>query len=371
MATESVLGPFRPGPGGMPPYLAGREAEQGLFRALLADLAAGIPPPSEVVLHGPRGNGKTVLLGWLEDEAARLPEMQALRLTPSEIPDRARLAEELLPESWWKRFRPEEITAIGIRWRPGRPGPPSPRAVLSARAGEQPFALLVDEAHTLDPDVGRELLNASQLVGRRLPFLLVFAGTPNLESRLATLDASFWNRAERVRVGRLDEAATAEGLRRPFADRGIEVADEALRAMVRESQGYPYFVQVLGRALWERVVASESREVTCALLDAARPGFEETKRDYYRHRYRELEARQLLPVVRAVADAFRDGATLDDAELGEAIGRGLGNRDHARITGARQALADLGCVWEPGSSPRWEPGIPSLMDYIREFAPAR
>lgn len=99
MVTSTALGPFRPGPGGMPPYLAGRENEQELFRVLLDHVAGGTPPPSEVVLHGPRGNGKTALLVWLTREAATREEIEVVRRTPAEIPDRTRLAEELLPET--------------------------------------------------------------------------------------------------------------------------------------------------------------------------------------------------------------------------------------------------------------------------------
>ena len=99
MAVKSVLGPFRPGSGGMPPHLAGRESEQSFFRDLLTDLSNGVSPPSEVILYGPRGNGKTVLLRWLEQEAESRPGIEAVRLTPSEISSRTRLAEELLPET--------------------------------------------------------------------------------------------------------------------------------------------------------------------------------------------------------------------------------------------------------------------------------
>ena len=372
MAVTSALGPFRPGPGGMPPYLAGRESEQTLFRALLSDLAAGIPPAGEVILYGPRGNGKTVLLGWLEQETARFPGVQALRLTPSEIPDRRSLAEELLPESWWDRFTPEEVAAVGIKWRPGKDAPPSPRTVLSARVAKRPFVLLVDEAHTLELDVGRELLNASQLVGRGSPFLLVLAGTPDLEPRLGAMSASFWNRAEQVRIGRLDETAAAEAFRQPFEGAGIRVSGDALGAMVRESQGYPYFVQLLGRAIWRLAAPPEGRrEVSPAMVEASLAEFGRTRGEYYAHRFRELARSGLLPTGLAVAEAFRGRKVLGWGELETAITSSFGGEsDPERTAAAMDALRRLGYVWEPGPHPRWEPGIPSLMDYVREFAPA-
>ena len=117
------------------------------------------------------------------------------------------------------------------------------------RAGRAPLVLLLDEAHTLDPDTGRALLNASQRVGRTLPFLLVLAGTPNVRSHLNRMGVSFWNRAELVRVGRLSREAAADALRHPFEDAEISVAPDALEAMVSESQCSPFFVQLLGSAV--------------------------------------------------------------------------------------------------------------------------
>ena len=87
MERQNRPGPFRPGPGGLPPYLAGRTSEQALFRAFLGDLQDGLAPSREIVLHGPRGNGKTALLVWLQREAAKYPGVDVLRLTPADIPN--------------------------------------------------------------------------------------------------------------------------------------------------------------------------------------------------------------------------------------------------------------------------------------------
>ena len=61
------INPFQPGSGQMPPLLAGRDAAQNDIKKLLVklDLPSGVP--SDVLLYGPRGTGKTVLLQWLEE----------------------------------------------------------------------------------------------------------------------------------------------------------------------------------------------------------------------------------------------------------------------------------------------------------------
>ena len=253
MSTKDALGPFQAGDGGLPPYLAGREYEQEICGAFLSRLRNGRPPPREIVFHGPRGNGKTALLAWLRKEVAAFPGVDAIRLVPAAIRTETKLVERLLPSSWWQRLAPSEVSLYGIKWRPGEDRPPPLDEALAARSARKPLVLLLDEAHTLAPQVGSALLNASQQVGRELPFLLVLAGTPELRSRLGSFDATFWNRAERLPIGRLDPGASAAALRVPLEREGIPVDEDATACMVGESQGYPYFVQLWGEAIWSRI----------------------------------------------------------------------------------------------------------------------
>ena len=375
MTTRSRQGPFRPGAGGLPPYLAGRASEQALCRALLGDLRDGLAPSRDLVLHGPRGNGKTALLVWLQQEAAAYASVDVLSLTPAAMPDETKLVERLLPASWWRRFAPGQVSVQGITWRPGRHDPPPLDEALAVRVRKAPLLLLIDEAHTLDVAVGRALLNAGQQVGRRLPFLLVLAGTPNLRAHLNAMDATFWNRADRRPIGRLDGPATAAAVRNPLRRDGIDIDDDALAHVVRDSHGYPYFVQLWGQAVWRRAAAADppgttgERRITAAAVTAARPAVDREQNDYYLDRYEELETLRLLPVARAVAEAFDTRPLLDDVQLETAIRRGLDAAPGSDPTEAKDTLRNVGYVWRPEAKPVWEPGIPSLMDYVREHAP--
>ena len=375
MQEQSRQGPFRPDPGGLPPYLAGRESEQALCLALLGDLQDGLAPPREIVLHGPRGNGKTALLAWLQQEAAAYPGVDVLRLTPADIPSEPRLIERVLPGSWLQRLAPNEISFHGITWRPGQGHPPPLDEALEARARKKPLILLLDEAHTLDERVGCTLLNASQKIGRDLPFLLVLAGTPSLRSHLNTMNASFWNRAERRPIGRLDPRAAEAAIQRPLHNENIDIDEDALAHVVRESYGYPYFVQLWGEAVWRQAAAATApdtgRRVTRAAVGAAQAAFDRMRDGYYLDRYEELEKLRLLAAARAVADAFKAQSLLDDMQLETAVLQGLGTACGAdRMAAAKETLRHLGYVWRPEARPMWEPGIPSLMDYVREYAPA-
>ena len=367
-----LIGPFRPGPGQPPPYLAGREKEQALLRAWGGAVAQGNPPPSSVILYGPRGNGKTALLVWLQRHLAAIPGMDVVRLVPSRIRTPALFAGALLSDAWLAKFAPKELSVVGLTWRPGQDRPPPTAAdSIRVRAAKRPLVLLLDEAHTLAPEVGNELLNVSQELGAELPFFLVLAGTPDLEDRLSEMEASFWGRAKQIRLNRLESAAAASAIERPLHEDGMSIESAALERIVCESHGYPFFLQLWGQLSWESAAPQGRRTITTHDVEAAAPEFEQTRGDYYRQRYGELAKRRLVPVARAVAEAFSGVSALTHDEVEDTIGGAIGpTGEGAAAYEALTVLKHLGFLWQPGPTPAWEPGIPSLMDYLREHSRA-
>ena len=75
-------------------------------------------PGTQLIFYGPRGNGKTALLGWLKREAAAA-SVETITLRPAEIPDEGRLRELLAPGSWWERLASGEVKIAGFSWKPG------------------------------------------------------------------------------------------------------------------------------------------------------------------------------------------------------------------------------------------------------------
>lgn len=355
MYETDGVGPFRPGIGGLPPCLAGREAERAHFRECLETLRQGESVPSEVIVYGPRGNGKTALLRSVEVEAEAASGLDTCWLTGVEVTEPAALA---------RRLGLGPLSAE-------TPGDPHGLAeALEARARSKPLLVLLDEAHTLKPEVGQWLLNAAQTAGSRAPFLLVLAGTPDLRARLSETGASFWSRGKKLAIGRLTEDEAAEAVSRPLAAEGFEVEADALARIARESDGYPFFTQVWGRAVWRVMVAGANgaETVTMAVVEAAAAEFESRKNHYYLDRFMELHRGNLLGAARRVAEAFRGRSTIPFTELDKVIAEAANGEVDVVETG--DALAHLGFVWQTKGVPDWEPGIPSLLDYILEHAPA-
>ena len=360
------VGPFRPEAGSPPPHLAGRECEQSFFRACVAELAQGVPAPSEVIVLGPYGYGRRSLLTWLEEHVRATRGVDLVRVVSSEVGTLARLAERLLPGGSSGRRVPEEARSPRtVGSTESRPLPPSASEVFARRAARRPLVLLLDEAEALDLRVGNAVLNAGQEVGSRLPFLLVLAGTPDIVDRLGRMEASFWHRIERMHLGRLDASAAAQAIERPLADAGMAITPEALDRIVEQARGYPPFLQSWGDLVWRRAAGGRRDTITDVEVEESAPGFERTRRDCYRRRCRELEGRGLLPVAQAVAEAFGAESAASASAVDRAI-RGVPEHDgHRAAADAKTVLKHLGVLWRPGPTPDWEPGIPGVMDYLR------
>ena len=370
---------FRPGDGTLPPALTGRGVQQEVLSRCLGDLVAGVAPPHNVVLLGPRGNGKTALLQWFRAACAKR-SVAVESLTPHRIASREALADALTPRGGIARWLPRRIGIASLgsaEWRSDAPVSHDLIRALIARCRKKPLAVLLDEAHTLPPDVGGDLLNASQQVRADAPLLLVLAGTPGLPDHLSAMDASFWSRLGEglLPVGRLDDAAARAALVRPLADHRVVFDADALDTVVEHSQRYPYFIQLWGDELWQHHATAGVERITADCVAAARPAVAASVADYYQTRYRELRAERLLDAAVAVAPLFqaRADATVTEPELEAALAGAVAGDEIDRFAALAQ-LSRLGFVWRPpGQTPpaAWSAGIPSLMTYVLEQAPRR
>ena len=376
---------FSPGTGATPPALTGREEEQSVLSRCLAAMASGKAPAHDVVLVGPRGNGKKVLLNWFATACrASRRRVDALTLTPSDIADRQALMEALAPRRALARLLPRArpngrvgsllrklLAVISLRCD-GR----SLAAALAARCRRRPLAVLLDEAHTLNIEVGGALLNASQQARATAPFLLVLAGTPGLPRRLDAMDASFWGRLADglLGIGRLSANAAKEALTKPLLAHDVSIEADALAQTAEHSQCYPYFIQLWGDALWKQHLATGDGRLTADHVAAALPHVATRVTNYYQGRFAELEAGGLMTAATAVAPLFQAGPNISasNQEIDTALAA-AGIEAESDLFRAREGLNDLGYIWRPpGQLPPvgWQAGIPSLMTHVLAHAPS-
>lgn len=258
-----------PGRGATPPYLAGRESQQRLIAEDLDGLADGSDLGSFMVLYGPRGNGKTVLLEW----AVRQAKRRKIRVVDISMGESEFLEGEVaegrgLPR-WLRALSGISILGMGINWREE---PPSKlTAVIQRQARKGPLMVAVDEAHTMPVSLGRALLSVGHRLQRQgLPAMVQLAGTPDVLAHLKAMGASYWERSEQLPIGQLRPAAIADAIRIPLKDRGRSIGADALRRIVEESHGYPFLVQLWGKLPWKECTAAGGR-LKCADLERVSP----------------------------------------------------------------------------------------------------
>ena len=364
--------PFVPGRGKVPPYLAGRASHQRISRDFLNKIQTGIASDSDLILYGPRGTGKTALLAWLAAEA-RQRDIDVVSLASVEITTTQELVDHLSrPSKWIDRI--ESVSWRGLQWK-ARDGTAENLAeVLGRRLHRAPLALLIDEAHTLEPKVGRTILSTVQrLAGKGLPLVTVLAGTPGLPDQFQKMQATFWERSQVLLFDRLGDRDASDAVRIPFEEAGCAITSEALNQVVSESQGYPFFLQVWGKALWGSAGRSKGT-VTGGDVQSARTEFEARRNQFYRHRHNELESLGLLPAAAAVASAYRDAPELRSTAIDRILESTLRQEGHCSdresVADIRRQLKDVGFIWnsEKGLGGRYVPGIPSLMDFVLRSA---
>ena len=338
---------------------------------------------SDVLIHGPRGNGKTVLLNWLYEMIKRehsigqltKPQNKPVRVVktdPTEIADMSSLMDTLgllseLNSITYKLELGATSVAKGSRSTTSTPRPPSLFQALVASCKEMPLVLLIDEAHTLDPTVGRSLHNASQRVRDEAPFCLVLAGTPDLHAHLSEMSATFVDRAAEldIGIGRLDVASSTQALLQPLVDCEMSFTKQSLLdKVVTNTHYYPYFIQMWGSALWHTAHDAGSVQIDDAIYEASVKRFVKPQTNYYRHRYEEIKNSDYVDVALAVANMFQEDVTLPDWRVDDVIRSATTDTKRARLF-----LRHTGFIWQPSGSSEWEPGMPSLMNHVLKMAP--
>ena len=386
---------FKPGAGLPPPELAGRDAEMAAIAEALDDLEAGSCPAANIALIGPRGNGKTVLLRWVETQVRGYnSKIECVDLNPDSFETRSGLVDALANQGVFDALASAGFSAAiqllgsGISFSRQEAAKKLLRPVLERRCSENGLVILIDEAHTLDrnADLARAFFyDVQALAGNRRPLLLILAGTPNISTRLNKIEATYWDRLDKIGIGLLDAEAARRALRTPLERMDYCINADTLEKAASEAQCYPYFLQVVGRELHRAAKAEPDKlgrgnEIGSEILKRALKKFRFVRNTYYSRRYQELQDLGILRSAESVARLFvsqkRKSISTDvvTATVVQSIDKKQKKEAKRRggIDPAAWVEAELryaGFFWSHiGQEEFCEPGIPSLMDYTLKRA---
>jgi hypothetical protein len=266
--------------------LVGRDDQLDSFDLLLARLLDGYPEQS-MIITGLRGVGKTVLLnefraraesaGWavVEVEVSNHDD-STFRLVMARESRRALFS--IAPRERWKekgRRAAAALKSFSITVSPD--GAISAGLNVDAIEGVADSGMLDADLTDLLVALGEaaqdhstgvvflldeiQFLSVSQLesliaamhrtVQRSLPITLVAAGLPQIPE-LAGEAKSYAERLFKFpEIGRLSPSDAREALEGPAAEQDVTYEAGAVNFIVEYTEGYPYFIQEFGKAVWD------------------------------------------------------------------------------------------------------------------------
>lgn len=345
--------PFMPTFGVSPSILGGREHLRSSFGAGL-DGGPG-DPRRTLLISGPRGIGKTVMLNELEDEAASHgwvvlrahPYDLVKPLVETEVPRQLNRVLQERPEQ--RRITGVTIPGIGgisadvTKGRSPAPSLISSLAELGKAVPETGVLITLDEVQSAAATQLWELTAAVQDL-RRDNHHIAFAaaGLPEGIARLLTHPGTtFLRRAQHAALAPMSPGDAAHVLRSTAAEGGAALDGPVLDAAVSLTRGYPFLIQLLGYHLFE-TAASRDGAITQADLETVTPDVLDTLGQLVHEPALASVPSSQLGYLTAMAE-IQDGT---NAVSTSAIADHLGKQP-SDVTMARQALIERELVYSP------------------------
>ncbi len=366
-----VTNPFAPGAGTPPPELAGRDELLKTIHIAIERTRRGYPTKS-VLLVGLRGVGKTVLLDRMRDDA-EADGIQTLRI---EAPDNRSLPALLAPQfrlcllqlsrnavakdlaqralrglaGFAKSLKVKyEDIEVGFDFDP-EPGLADNgdlehdlQALLevvgaAAKSAGSALILFIDELqYVQEAELEALIMALHRVAQRRLPVMLVGAGLPQLRGHMGQAKSYAERLFDFPEIGPLDPEAAKLAIVKPAADQNVVVEAAALDWIVKETEGYPYFIQEWGKHAWD---AAEKSPIT--LHDVALVSTEAVAaldESFFRVRFDRLTPSEKL-YLRAMAELgagpHRSGDIAD-----------ILKRKVSSLGPTRAQLISKGMIWSP------------------------
>ncbi len=405
MISEPHENPFKPGFGRPPPFMGRRP----VVEHKLDDVMHGLgrpesPEPRALFLYGPRGTGKTVHIREFQarlrqsdtplamiDLSARMVKtekaMEQALFTPDIEVAGGDLADEhsvSRSETFQSRIRdwankiPSSKSVLAQQVKNMKPKDiriwaglgyitleaPDKPTISSAKSLQRlgiPLLITLDEAHKVEPAALGHLLDAVQEAGAAMPVVLMLGGTPDLIDQLRVCGSTFWERGQRLHLGRLSQASATDVMAVPLRQAGITVDGPTLDDLVAATDHFPWFLQLYGHEAYEAVQEKGGRHLGPVIGSEAIKRARLLRDSNYSDRRQEFRPPEQSRAARAVAQAFRDHDGVMEAPQLE---RMLAAFDTDVPGQMERHMRHVGLIVEGVKPDTYEPGVPSFMDYL-------
>jgi hypothetical protein len=279
------LNPYAPGAGTLPPELAGRDALIENVSIALDRCKAGLAARGQLLV-GLRGVGKTVLLARLSQNA----EASGLVVVSVETPEDRSLPALLIPALRTALLKLDRLSAAGILAKRalkvlggfvgamkvkyedvefgldlGKEDGVADSGDLehdltalfveigkAAKEKRTALVLFIDEIQYLEEAEFAALIMAMHKCAQlQLPILMVGAGLPQLVAQAGRAKSYAERLFEYPAIGPLSRDAAQQAIAAPALKNGVHYTQEAIDEILRQTQGYPYFLQEWGKHSWQ------------------------------------------------------------------------------------------------------------------------
>ena len=385
---DPINNPYTPNAGSRPQELAGRNNELEQFRVLVGRLKRGATEQS-MIIRGLRGVGKTVLLNAFEDRAESEGFLSFYHeLTPdsSLVVEIARDAQSALA-----RLKLSARATMAIREALGHlktikvVGPAGVELAvdlrkadegtiardlselflqLGAAAAEKGMGVvfLLDEVQFADEVQYRSVITAlHRATQKNMPITLVAAGLPQIP-RLTGEARSY---AERLFsfpvIASLSPTDATAALVEPARQLGVDYEPEAVELALAWTEGYPFYIQQLGKHAWN---LAQGSPITAADVQEAIPAAQATlDTSIYEVRIQRAtheERRYMRAMAELGAGPYKSGAVA--AKLG---------RKTSEVSMIRQRLLDKGLVYATEDYGYVDFTVPRFAEFMARHMPYR
>ncbi len=211
-------------------------------------------------------------------------------------------------------------------------------AGAAAQRASTALILFVDELQYVEENQLAALITAlHRTAQRQLPVVMIGAGLPQLPGRMGRAKSYAERLFDYPEVGPLGPDPARVAIEKPAANQGVYFDPRALQRIVRETSGYPYFLQEWGKHVWD--VAQQSPITEDDVIRASREAIAALEESFFRVRFDRLtpaEKRYLRAMAQLGPGPHRSG------DVAEMLGRKVSS-----FGPIRSQLIAKGMIWSP------------------------